>query len=312
MGDYYKGRVIQVVPEAERLTWRKSEPKTGNDLKFSSISEVNASLDTNRFQFCLPTVGPEPYLVDNKTFLVKTDEYFILNPYQQVRAEGIFKKKVEGFCIFIDRQTMASVASRLDSPLETALDSPFDLPWQQQEFVIKNYRLLENSFGRYLSRLKEILCTDAPQHVMDWNAFYYGIAENFLMAHRKIGKQLEAISSTRMPTKQEIFKRLSLAHSYLLENFDQPLSLDKLARVALCSKYHLVRLYRQVYGLTPYQHLLQLRVKKAKELLLQDYSPTEIAYRLSFSDRRAFAKVFKRFTGVAPSKFQLGNRFGPA
>lgn len=303
MAEYYIGQVNQAIPEAEWLSWRKSEQKPGNDLKFSSISEIDITLDTSRFQFCMPTQGPETYRVDGMQYLVNSGEYFILNPEQHVRAEGIFKKRAEGFCIFLTPDMINEVAHATQFSMDKKLDTPFDFPWQQQAFVIKNYRLVENSFGRFLMNLQAGLLSTSPPPLVDWDAFYYGIVEAFLFAHRKIGQQLAGIKSVRTITKQEIFKRISLAHSFILENFDQPISLDGLARVALFSKYHVVRLYRQIYGLTPYQHLLQVRVEKAKELLLQNYAPTEVAYQLSFSDRRAFAKVFKRFTGVAPSAF---------
>jgi AraC-like DNA-binding protein len=54
-----------------------------------------------------------------------------------------------------------------------------------------------------------------------------------------------------------------------------------------------------------------LRIQRAMELLRQNISPTEAAYLLSFSDRRAFAKVFKKITGVSPAHFQQSSPSAP-
>ena len=116
--------------------------------------------------------------------------------------------------------------------------------------------------------------------------------------------KLQAIPSVRTLTKQEIYRRLSRAHVFILENFAEPVSLGDLEKVAFFSKFHIVRLYRHIYGLTPHQHILRLRIERAKALLRKNHSPTEVALQLSFSGRRAFAKTFKKVVGVSPSVFQ--------
>jgi len=300
MAEYFTGTVKRAQGQPGPLCWQANSQGRGNALKRSSITEVDMTLDTSRFQFCLPVKGAEPYRVDGQLYMVEPTEYFILNTYQQVRAEGRFGQPVEGICIYLSTDTLMEVAQGMKLPLH---NSPFDIPWQQQEFVIKNYRLIENPFGRYLQQLKHQLLQPASTTISDWEAFYYEVAANFLRAHLEIGQQLQSIPAASPATRKETYRRLAIAHSYLREYFHQPLSLDELSRVALLSKYHLVRLYRQVYGQTPYQQVLQFRIEKAKELLQEEHSATEVAYRLSFSDRRAFSKVFKRFTGVAPSRY---------
>jgi AraC-like DNA-binding protein len=99
---------------------------------------------------------------------------------------------------------------------------------------------------------------------------------------------------------------LGIAHSYLLENYCSAPSLDQLAQVSMLSKFHLLRLYREVYRCTPHQYLMQLRLEQAKVLLKKGMPPTEVALQLSFSDRRAFTKAFRAVTGVAPSQWAGG------
>ena len=304
MSAHIKGIVKQLTPESETLHWEIPKPWSGNEIKHTSLSELDAVLDTSRFHISLPISGEEPYLVDGKNYTAQEGEYFIFNPHQTARAFGVFKKNVAGYCIFLSEKTISETADAIGQSIEKSLNSPFDYVWQQQEFMVKSYRLQENSLGQYLSRLRQKLISASDEEFIDWDRFYYNLATEFLQTHRQIGQHLEAIPAVRTLTKQEIYKRLSSARSYILENYKESFSLDDLGNVAFMSKYHTLRLYRQIYGLTPYQQVLQLRIKHAKELLLKGYSPTDVAMKLSFSDRRAFTKVFKKMEGITPSIFQ--------
>ncbi|MCB0597884.1 MAG: helix-turn-helix transcriptional regulator [Phaeodactylibacter sp.] len=307
MAEYFKGMVRQATPGKEALAWQRLAAWAGNEIRFSSVSEVDITLDTSKFHITLPQAGTETFRVDGKPFSAQAGEYFIFNPQQHVRAEGAFKKPVEGYCLFLTEKAILETAHVIGQPIESALDSPFSYPWQQQEFMVKSYCLQENPFGQYLLRLQQNLRHSSREQLIDWDTLYFEMAAEFLRAHRQIGNQLQAIPSVRTLTKQEIYRRLSRAHVFILENFAEPVSLEDLERIAFFSKFHIVRLYRQIYGLTPYQHILHLRIGRAKELLRKDHSPTEVALRLSFSDRRAFAKTFKKIAGVSPSVFRQEN-----
>ncbi|MCB0614980.1 MAG: helix-turn-helix transcriptional regulator [Phaeodactylibacter sp.] len=304
MAEYFKGMVRQATPDKEALAWQRPGPCAGNEIRYSSISELDITLDTSRFHITLPLAGTETFRVDGKTFSAQAGEYFIFNPQQHVRAEGAFEKPVEGYCLFLTEKAILETAHAMGRPIESALDSPFSYPWQQQEFMVKSYCLQENPFGQYLLRLQQNLLQGAGERLIDWDAFYFEMAAEFLQAHRQIGNQLQAIPSVRTLTKQEIYRRLSRAHVFILENFAEPVSLGDLEKVAFFSKFHIVRLYRHIYGLTPHQHILRLRIERAKALLRKNHSPTEVALQLSFSGRRAFAKTFKKIVGVSPSVFQ--------
>ncbi len=305
MAEYYHGTVWQALPQATQLNWQRPRLNRGNDLKYSKINEVDATLDTSRFHISLPTKGKEDYVVDGQAYSARPGEYLLFNPLQHVRAEGRFSEAVEGFCLFLTRETLEEVAIGRQLPVKHSLDAPFDFPWQQQEFVVKNYILQENAFGRYLMHLREqLLPLKSSESLIDWDAFYFGLAEQLLSAHQQIGHHLRAIPSTGPTTKRELYKRISQVHGYIMEHFAEPLNLAELSRVALLSKYYVIRLYKEVYGLTPYQHILQLRIAEAKVLLIAEYSSTEIAALLSFTDRRAFSKVFKRMVGVSPAEYK--------
>jgi AraC-like DNA-binding protein len=97
---------------------------------------------------------------------------------------------------------------------------------------------------------------------------------------------------------------LTSARSYIFDNFKSNIQLDELSKIALLSKYHLLRTYKKVFEITPYQEVLKLRLDSAKKMMQTDRNLEEIAFEVGFSDRRSFTKAFKKEEGVSPSLYR--------
>jgi AraC family transcriptional regulator len=93
--------------------------------------------------------------------------------------------------------------------------------------------------------------------------------------------------------------------SYMEENFSHDIRLSELAGIAGLSDFHFARSFRQSTGSTPHQFLLQVRVNRAKSLLMQpQWTILQIALALGFSDASRFAKVFRAHTGRSPAEWR--------
>lgn len=98
---------------------------------------------------------------------------------------------------------------------------------------------------------------------------------------------------------------VSRAREYLADNLSGPVSLDDLARAAGLSAYHLLRVFKKAVGVTPHAWFTQLRVERARRLLLQGVSPAEAALATGFYDQSHFTNTFRRFMGVTPRRYRL-------
>ncbi|MCH9661875.1 MAG: AraC family transcriptional regulator [Bacteroidetes bacterium] len=92
--------------------------------------------------------------------------------------------------------------------------------------------------------------------------------------------------------------------SYIDDNYDDKLDLDVLSRNQLVSKYHLLRLFKKYYGLTPRQYLIDKRIEKSKELLMTGMSVTETCHTVGFESLGSFSTLFKKKIGKSPSQIQ--------
>ncbi|WP_298903425.1 AraC family transcriptional regulator [uncultured Psychroserpens sp.] len=92
--------------------------------------------------------------------------------------------------------------------------------------------------------------------------------------------------------------------NYIENNYDVDLNLDVLSHMQYVSKYHLLRLFKKYYGQTPRQYLIDKRIEKAKEHLVNDMSVTETCFAVGFESLGSFSTLFKRKIGKSPAKFQ--------
>jgi len=91
---------------------------------------------------------------------------------------------------------------------------------------------------------------------------------------------------------------------YIDKNYDKNLNLDYLSRILFISKYHLLRLFKKYYGMTPRQYLIDKRVEKSKQLLEKGMSVTEVCFAVGFESIGSFSSLFKGKSGVSPSQYQ--------
>ena len=81
--------------------------------------------------------------------------------------------------------------------------------------------------------------------------------------------------------------------------------LQELAGLAGLSNFHFVRSFRQSTGSTPHQYLTQVRINRAKSLLLRpQWTIQQIAGAVGFAEPSRFSKVFRINAGVNPAKWR--------
>ena len=71
------------------------------------------------------------------------------------------------------------------------------------------------------------------------------------------------------------------------------------------SRFHLLRLYKKLYGQTPLQRLTFLRMEEAKSLLKgRNETISTVAARCGYENPSHFATAFRRVVGVTPRSYR--------
>ena len=103
--------------------------------------------------------------------------------------------------------------------------------------------------------------------------------------------------------KVYLYKRIVQAKRYIDSHFAETLDLDNISDEATFSKFHFIRIFRKVYGKTPYQYLTSVRIENAMQFLKLNKSVTETCFEVGFESMSSFSGLFKRLVGVSPSVY---------
>jgi AraC-like DNA-binding protein len=101
-----------------------------------------------------------------------------------------------------------------------------------------------------------------------------------------------------------LFHALRAARIRIERDYAQPLTLDELAREAALSRFHFVRAFGNVFGVTPGRYLTRVRIERAKKLLIDGASVTETCFAVGFTSVGSFSVRFRREVGRPPSEYR--------
>lgn len=89
------------------------------------------------------------------------------------------------------------------------------------------------------------------------------------------------------------------------ENLALSQNIAQLASRYYITPKHLIYLFKRKLGMSPVQYLTQLRIEKAKQLLLETDLPVkDIAVCIGYPDVNYFNRIFKKYTDVPPAAFR--------
>ena len=108
--------------------------------------------------------------------------------------------------------------------------------------------------------------------------------------------------------KQYLYRRIVQSKLYIDNSYAENIDVDCISDQAYFSKFHFIRLFKSIYGKTPHQYLSHVRIEKAKQLLKDEISVTEVCFAVGFDSLSSFIGLFKRLVGETPSAFQLQQR----
>jgi AraC-like DNA-binding protein len=111
---------------------------------------------------------------------------------------------------------------------------------------------------------------------------------------------LDSLNKKRISVKQ--------ACEYLIEHYAENVFLEQLARLVGLSPFHFSRVFSEQVGMPPHAFQTQVRVARAKTLLLSGESITQVADQTGFADQSHLTRHFKRLIGVTPGQYQQSSK----
>ena len=129
---------------------------------------------------------------------------------------------------------------------------------------------------------------------------------NNLKIYRTFYELLDKVSSANSQKQNP----LDPVTKYIVENIQSPeLSNTCLARQLGISEVYLRKLFSVHYNITPKQYVLDIRIRKAKQMLRDTpFTIAAIAEACGFASVYHFCRAFKQRTGATPTQYANENR----
>jgi AraC-like DNA-binding protein len=126
-----------------------------------------------------------------------------------------------------------------------------------------------------------------------------------------LAQQRNGAGGAPRPTGGLSARAQKLIKEYLHDQdvLDQKIGLQELADLVGISRFHFTRAFKVSFGLPPHKYLLNLRLRKAADLLrTTDLPITSIALSVGFSCSSEFARAFKDAMDYSPRDFRQSHR----
>lgn len=180
---------------------------------------------------------------------------------------------------YVNPKLMANLSSNISGKIN---DIPF----------FKEGVIYDNELALKLNNLNDIMF-DNESFTIEKEELFLDLVSLFIKKHADSYIPIEKLLSS----KELIIKSIQ----YINDNLQYDISVSDLSQMANLSLYYYIRVFKKEVGLTPKDYLIQQRIRKAKELILEKHPLSHVALMSGFYDQSHMLKYFKSYIGVNPS-----------
>lgn len=115
----------------------------------------------------------------------------------------------------------------------------------------------------------------------------------------------EHCSAAAVPADSKSLSRIKLAIGYISTHLDTHITADGAAEAAALSKFHFLREFKKLTGMTLVHFINSMRCEKARTLFSStELSVAEVCAASGFDNASYFSKTFRASTGMTPSEYR--------
>jgi AraC-like DNA-binding protein len=195
----------------------------------------------------------------------------------------------------------AGFARRMFYPAADMLRSVLTaLTGREQAAPVFPQPILNSRSGQVASLLMQLhIGLEQPSSRLEQESEFAVVIERLVRTH--------ALNQADPPRVGRERTHVRLVRDFLEAHYAENLSLTELASVANLSTFHLLRAFREEFGLPPFEYQNQVRLARARQLLRQGMPIARVASEIGYSDQSHMTKHFKRFLGITPGKYANRN-----
>jgi AraC family transcriptional regulator len=235
--------------------------------------------------------------VDGRAVGVDDDNYLVLNDQRTYASTLKSRELVHSFSIFFRPGLAEETLGALRQSAESLLAAGGESPAKSVEFAehLHPHDRLVTPLLRYISSQVDAGLEDE----MWYEEQFSYLMERLLRVHHEDLAAIDALGMVRAATRREIRRRIGWSTDFIHTYYMRPLDMKDLARAATLSRYHFIRLFRAIHGMTPFAYLQRKRAAVAARLLRSTgLGQDMIARRVGFESRSTMFRHLRRHAGA--------------
>ncbi|MGC4100418.1 AraC family transcriptional regulator [Ferruginibacter sp.] len=271
-----------------------------NRVYYGEVYEFFSTEAFRNFSIKLTLQGSIHYKTQSQEYRLGPNN-FLLTSRQQGSVLVDSSTMVKGVFIDIQQETINEaynvIAADNDYDFEDLQAGYFFSP----DFFENIYALKNSALDRELKALVSGLVNNSIHFTEET---FLSLAEKVVLHELGNYKSLNNLKSVRASTKKELLKRLLQGRDFMEDNFLKNPGIADIVKHCNMSAFHFFRSFKQAFGDSPYQYIINKRLEYAKTLIRTDQSFTSIAGQCGFADLFTFSKAFKKLYGISPSEYK--------
>ena len=293
----------------EMPDWERLKPAPQNESyrkwfygRWGKENAVVSGVDRNveylpfrqRLSIKLARGGRERYFVDGRSIAVDDDSYLILNDNRVYSSRFEAGVEIESFSIFFRPGLAEEIHGALRTPIERGLANGAAEAPRPVEFseTLQPHDSVVTPVLRYVQSGVKGDVEDAGWYEEQFQF----LLERMLSHQGRLAERIQRLPALKAATQREIHRRLALAVDLVHSSYERNIGLAEMAVAACLSKFHFLRLFTELHGVTPHLYLQRKRALAAARLLQgTDLATSQVAARVGFRSRSTMARHLRRW-----------------
>ncbi|MGG1513901.1 response regulator [Paenibacillus oryzisoli] len=277
-----------MMPQMDGLSLIKKIQEHGIPMTYIIISGYD------NFQYAQKAIdyGVSQYLLkpvdmDQLKEALRRSEQDMLNLREINQYMSRFQQLVNSYAEIAPQTTARKMSDLIDSVL--------NLRYLNPAAKVNLLRLFEWKLTSFVKELSpEVVVPSLQEDAVDTEILRY--FNQLTLMFMMNASQQNAVTTNQLSKK---------VCEYIHAHYKKDISLTEMARFANMSISHFSSWFKRSTGRTLVQYIQEVRVDKAKELLLETQLKNyEIAEQVGFATQPYFIRVFKNAVGVSPNEFR--------
>lgn len=236
------------------------------------------------------TQGQSTFIYRSDCYLVQEGDLVLMNPEWPHACNPIENKPWAYLMLYVDLTWLTQL--RYETGALSSVDESDQPYWQD----INSAVITDARFYQGLCTLANCLL-DPKKELLDKQTQVVEYLSEFM----------QSLVKEQTPTYAKIPLAMTALVSYLNEHCTEELSLDNLCTLSGYSPSHLIRTFKQHFGMTPHAYIVNRRIQYSQQQLKQGISISATALEAGFADQAHFQRTFKRLVAATPNQYRLVN-----